>query len=103
MAISRNRRTVSAYGNGQEKSPFSSYACVAFPGHLRTATASSDHLLILLSKFLETNVLSWIELLVRVHRSVHYPAIAAKNLKLFLERRTKYKSPLGREFSTVDA
>ncbi|KAL9634287.1 MAG: hypothetical protein Q9164_004182 [Protoblastenia rupestris] len=103
MANFRNRRTVSALDTRQERSPFSSYACVAFSDHLRTATASSDHLLILLAKFLETNVLSWIELLVREYRSVHYLTVAAKNLKLFLERRTKYKSPLGKEFSTADA
>lgn len=57
----------------------------------------------LLAKFLKTNVLSWIDLVPRDFKSVHHLTVAAKNLKLFLDRRTKYKPPLGTEFSTTDA
>jgi len=103
MAIPRNRRTTSSHNAKQQKSPFAIYACAAFSEHLRTATASSDQLLMLLAKFLQTNVLSWIDLVARDFKSVHHLTVAAKNLKLFLDRRTKYKSPLGIEFSTTDA
>ncbi|MCJ1272854.1 hypothetical protein MMC21_000643 [Puttea exsequens] len=103
MAVPRNRRTVSSHNSRQGKSPFASYASTAFSDHLRTATASSDDILILLAKFLQTNVLSWIDLVVREHKSVQHLIVAARNLKLFLDRRTKYKSPLGTEFSTTDA
>ena len=103
MMMPRNRRTISSQNNKQEKSPFAFYASVAFSDHLRTATASSDQLLVLLAKFLQTNVLAWIDWVVSEYRSVRHLTAAAKSLKIFLDRRTKYKSPLGKEFSTTDA
>lgn len=103
MVTPRIRRTRSLHSAKEQKSPFATYACAAFSQHLRTATASSDQILMLLANFLRTNVLSWIDSVVRNFKSIHHLTVTAKDLKLFLERRTKYKSPLGAEFSMTDA
>lgn len=103
MAVPRNRRGPSLHTATPEKSPFAPYACAAWSQHLRVATASSDSLLINLAKFLQSNVLAWVDHVAKIFRSLHHLTQAAKNLKLFLDRRAKYKSPLGKEFSITDA
>lgn len=102
MALPRNRKKPSLHLSRQEKSAFAFYACAAFSEHLRTASALSDSLLIILARFLNGNVLSWIEFVSRNFKSLHYLTRAAKNFKLFLDRRAKYKSPLGKEFSVTE-
>lgn len=101
MALPRNRKKPGLHLSKQEKSPFASYACTAFSEHLRTASALADPLIIILAQFLNGNILSWIEFVARNFKSLHHLTRAAKNFKIFLDRRAKYKSPLGKEFNVT--
>ncbi len=103
MAIPRSRKTKNSHTANQHRSPFAKHACAAFSEHLRTTTASSDQLPMLLAKFLQTNILSWIDIVVKDFKSVHHLTVTAKNLKMYLDRRIKYKSPPGTDLSTIDA
>jgi len=54
-----------------------------------------------LERFLRTNVLTWIEHILR-KGSLYYLTRTAKNLKGYLERRAKDLSPLGTQVRTVE-
>lgn len=80
--------------------PFTNYVILYFSGHLSRASSSDDGHLIALNKFFLTNSLTWIEL-VAAKNDLSPLTETAKNLKMFLERRAKYRSPLGKEVGNV--
>lgn len=78
------------------------YAIMHFYDHVFSASAKSDELLAALAKFLSATTTSWIEKIARTgdaHRLIR----AARNLKAYLDRRSKYSSPLDRHVACVDA
>ncbi|KAF1955022.1 WD40 repeat-like protein [Byssothecium circinans] len=80
--------------------PFANYAISYFSGHLSKASSSDDRHLIALNQFFLTNSLTWIELVVSQH-DLGSLTETAKNLKVLMERRAKYRSPLGKEVQNV--
>ncbi|KAF2640365.1 WD40 repeat-like protein [Massarina eburnea CBS 473.64] len=80
--------------------PFVDYAISYFSGHISRATSSDDRLVISLDEFFRTNSLTWIELVALQH-DLSPLTETAKNLKVFMERRAKYLSPLGKEVQNV--
>lgn len=102
MALPRNRKKLGLHLSKQEKSAFASYACAAFSEHLRTSSAVADSLIIILARFLNGNVLSWIEFVAINFKSLHHLTRAAKNFKLFLDRRANYTAPSGDEFRVTE-
>ncbi|KAL3427212.1 hypothetical protein PVAG01_00721 [Phlyctema vagabunda] len=85
-----------------KRSAFSNYAAIQFSEHLRRSTSSADSQLILLEAFLKTNILTWIEIIARTGSLLPLTR-TAKNLISYLERRAKYRSPLGKTFQDVNA
>ena len=79
---------------------FMNYAISYFSGHLTRSSSSDDRHLIALNKFLLTNSLTWIELIASQH-DLGPLTETAKNLKTFMGRRAKYRSPLGKEVQNV--
>jgi WD40 repeat protein len=84
-----------------ERSLFADYACTAFSDHIANAPSAFNELMILLHKFLRTNVSTWIEYIAQ-NQDLYYLMRTAKNLRQYLERRAKHVSPLGVEFQRVD-
>jgi WD40 repeat protein len=84
------------------KSAFADYACRFFSDHLYKSSSQDSSSLGTLCSFLNKNVLSWIEHIARTG-DLSYLTLAAKNMKAFLERRTKYFPPISREVETVEA
>ena len=85
-----------------EHSVFGRYAATYFSYHLTESSSAIDSPLILLDRFFQTNVLGWVELVARA-RSLATLLQTSKNLKAYLERRAKYRSPLGKEVQRVHA
>ena len=82
------------------RTEFSAYACAAFSYHLTKASPVANDVLVLVDKFLKSNVLSWIEVIARTRNLL--PLIrAAKNLKIFLDKCAKERSPLDRSIQTI--
>ena len=84
-----------------EALPFSVYASTYFSEHLASSSSVLDPPLILLDTFLRTNVLSWIERAARAG-SLQLLVKAAGYLKVYLNRRAKYRSPPRKEFQLVN-
>ena len=101
MKTSRYRRG-GASSRSSTRSAFADYATVHFADHLVRSTSSSDTQLLSLNIFLQTNSLTWIEL-VAGGQDLNPVTQAAKNFKSYLERRAKYCSPLGQEVQNVSA
>ena len=78
------------------------YACSYFSDHLLRATSTDDELLKLLTTFLRTNILTWIEAAAQKKR-LDYLTRAAKHLKAYLDRRAKVVAPLGGPIQLIDA
>lgn len=92
----RNPITISA----DSRMKFSRYACAAFSHHLANANAESIDLLIPVSKFLESNVLSWIESV--AHSKILTPIIrAAKDLRKYIKKCDV--RPIGKEIQAIKA
>ncbi|KAF7919653.1 hypothetical protein EAE99_008505 [Botrytis elliptica] len=77
------------------------YACTFFSEHLYQAPSSRAELFQKLHKFLDTNVLWWIETVARLG-NVNYISRAAKNMKAYLDRRQKYFPPIGEDLREVE-
>ncbi|KAE8837006.1 hypothetical protein PTNB73_07910 [Pyrenophora teres f. teres] len=92
--IRYRRSTMSA--RKTHRAAFTNYAITHFSTHLARATSSDDRHLIALNKFFLTNTLTWIEL-VAAKNDLNVLTETAKNIKGFMERRAKYRSPLGKE------
>lgn len=115
MKPPKNRRLIGT--RTLQTSVFRDYACkfafmafgtlklihpgTSFSEHVLSASSEEDNILIILDRFLKTNVLTWIEHIVR-KGSLYYLTRTAKNLKGYLERRAKYLSPLGAEVQTIE-
>ncbi|CAG8961443.1 hypothetical protein HYFRA_00013893 [Hymenoscyphus fraxineus] len=82
------------------RSPFASYACSSFSDHLRRSDTTSDSYMELLDKFLQINILSWIEA-IAVNGSLDPLISTAKNLQGFLESRAKHRGPIGKQVQRV--
>ena len=99
----RSRSLGSAMAMAKAERPvLAEYASTAFSEHLFGSSAVSDSLLILLARFLTTNVLAWVEYIAAEKKNLYVLTRTAKNFKRYLERRAKYVSPLGREVQIID-
>jgi WD40 repeat protein len=85
-----------------KRSLFAEYATQYFSEHISQSSSSVNNQLILLDKFFKTNVLTWVELIAR-GENIYFLYQSAKNLKAYLKRQTKYRSPLGKEIQAVEA
>ncbi|KFY36874.1 hypothetical protein V495_07538 [Pseudogymnoascus sp. VKM F-4514 (FW-929)] len=101
LRTSRFRRG-SARVRQPKRSVFASYATIHFSDHVNMSTSAADSQLILIETFLKTNILTWIEVVAR-SGSLLPLTRTAKNLKSYLDRRAKYRSPLGTAFRDIDA
>ncbi len=86
----------------EARSPLSDYAVINFSYHMMHSSSSADGTLVLLAKFLQTNILTWVE---RVARSGDLAVLlqTARRLKGYLARRAKCLQPIGSEVQTVEA
>lgn len=97
----RNRRFPSPQQRQAEPSPFLDYALMQFSEHVNSASAETDELLLALDRFFRTTVLSWIDRVAR-KGDLHCLIRASKNLKAYLDRRAKYRSPLSGQVKNID-
>ena len=97
FAPPRSRRMASTRGT---KTAFSDYACTYFSYHLSHCSSVIDAPLVLIDSFFETNCLTWIE---RVAETGTLSTLTrtVQNLRAYLARREKYRSPLGKEVQQV--
>lgn len=101
MKNPRNRRG-SAGKYLKNRSPFTEYASLFFSNHIARSTSLAEKHFILLETFLNTNILTWVEYIAR-SGNLNSLTQAAKNLRSSLDRRAKYRPPLGQAVDTVDA
>ena len=101
MQTHRKRRSGSAILH-ERLNVFGDYACSYFSEHLLRATSTDDELFKLLSTFLQTNILTWIELAAQKKR-LDYLTRVAKHLKAYLDRRAKLIAPLSGLIRLIDA
>ena len=101
LKSSRYRRRGSAT-RAARRSVFVEYATVYFSEHVVRSSSSNDNQIAALSSFLHTNILSWIEI-VAERGDLFFLTQTAKNLKAYMERRAKYKSPLGQQVHAIDS
>ncbi|KAI1455463.1 NACHT and WD domain protein [Annulohypoxylon moriforme] len=101
MQPPRNRRLLSANVRQKAPSPFLDYAMTQFSEHIYSASAETDKLLLAMDKFFRINVLSWIQR-VALKGDLHCLIRASKNLKAYLDRRAKYRSPLNSQVRNID-
>lgn len=88
----------------RERSPFVSYASTSLFVHVSHVSSTDDELLFALAKFLNSpNILSWIEYLAE-HSSLDCLIKTGEALRNFLQRRTRYVSPMmGKEVVLLNA
>lgn len=84
----------------QKRAPFSIYACEAFSYHLAQADPLAGDILVLVEKFLKSNVLSWIEDVAR-KRDLGLLIRLAKSLKTYGRSYSMEISPLVMEMQTI--
>lgn len=101
MKNPRNRRG-SAGKSFMKRSPFTEYASLHFSSHIARSSSLVDKHFMLLENFLNTNILTWVEYIAQ-SGNLYSLTQTARNLKSFLERRAKYRSPLGQAVHMVDA
>ena len=101
MKNPRNRRG-SAARRLTKRSLFVEYASSYFSEHIARSSSATDTHFILLETFLNTNILTWIELIAQ-SGNLYSITQTAKNLRAFLVRRAKYRSPLGQAVYAVNA
>ena len=97
----RHRRGTAA-SRPLELSAFSNYAVMHFSEHVARASSTIDAPFLSLASFFGGNVLTWIEI-VALTQDLSPLTQTARNVKTYLERRAKHRSPLGQEMSTVSA
>ncbi|KAK1772835.1 hypothetical protein QBC33DRAFT_522616 [Phialemonium atrogriseum] len=88
-------------GTQPRVSLFLEYSRTYFAHHLARSSAALDSPLLLLSGFLRTNILSWIEITARTG-SLSLLTKTAENLRAYLGRRAKYRPPLGSDVKLVE-
>ncbi|KAI0802817.1 NACHT and WD domain protein [Xylaria sp. FL0064] len=100
MQPPKHRRLLAQRRQGQPSPPLLDYAVTQFSEHILGSSAESDKLLISLSRFLCTTVLSWIEK-IAIRETLHSLIRVARNFKAYLDQQAKYCSPLNRHVNTV--
>ena len=78
------------------------YACVHFSDHLQKCSSENSMIWNLLCKFLDNNILLWIESLAS-RAELYHVARTAKNLRAYLSRRLKYMNPLSAGKETLES
>lgn len=101
MQPPRTRRMLLQASKPHPASSLLDYALTQFSEHIYGASAETDDLLIAMDRFFRTNVLTWIE---RISRKgdLHCLIRTSKNLKAYLDRRAKYRSPLSSQVRNVE-
>ncbi|KAL9025906.1 MAG: hypothetical protein Q9196_005347 [Gyalolechia fulgens] len=99
LKSSRYRRRGSATRIAK-RSVFAEYATVYFSEHIVRSSSLKDSQVIALNSFFNTNVLTWIEIVAQ-GGNMYFLTKTAKNLKRYMERRAKYRSPLGQQVHSV--
>ncbi|KEZ42265.1 hypothetical protein SAPIO_CDS6124 [Scedosporium apiospermum] len=102
MQPPRNRRLHRQKQPQRLPPPLLDYAMTQFSEHVYWASAESDELLTALNRFLTTTVLSWVEKVVG-KKDLYRLIRTAKNLKAYLDRRGKYRSPLNQHVQRIDS
>lgn len=92
LRVPRHRRG-STYSRGIKRSAFADYAAAHFSDHVLKTSAQDITLFNLLHSFFTTNVLAWVEM-VALQKSLRPIITAARNLKSFLQKVSKYMAPL---------
>lgn len=101
MKAPRSRKLITpAHQRIKKRSPFADYACTSFSDHLRRADTTNDTYMDLLERFLQSNVLSWVEA-VAAKGTLSPLIVAAKNLRGFLESRKKHRAIIGKQFQLI--
>ncbi|KAI0886353.1 NACHT and WD domain protein [Annulohypoxylon maeteangense] len=101
MQPPRSRRLLSANVRQKAPSPLLDYAITQFSEHVYGASIESDKLLLAMDKFFKLNVLSWIAR-VALKGDLQCLIRASKNLKTYLGRKTKYRSPVNSQMRNID-
>ncbi|TVY71558.1 Vegetative incompatibility protein HET-E-1 [Lachnellula suecica] len=83
-----------------KKTSFSMYACEAFSYHLSKSDPFSNEILVLVDKFLRSNVLSWIELVAQTQDLILLIR-AANDLRTYLKISSAELNPLGKELRII--
>jgi WD40 repeat protein len=97
MRPPRSGRRVSVMADAQRRAGFALYACEAFSYHLSEADALANDILFLVDKFLQMNVLSWIEIMARTQNLMALIR-TAKHLRTYFKMRVaEAHSILGKE------
>jgi WD40 repeat protein len=84
-----------------EPSPFLDYALTQFSEHIYNASSENDAILLAMDRFFRTNVLSWIEK-IALKGDLHILIRTSKNLRAYLDRRAKYRSPPSTQVKNID-
>lgn len=100
MRPPRFRRGGHPRANKNQRSSFAAYATVHFSDHIARATSEDTSRLIKLKNFFMNNCLVWIEVIAAT-QDLSPITQTAKNIKAYLDRRRKYKPPIGLEISNV--
>lgn len=100
MRTPRHRHGSLTAARQHKRSVFADYAAKHFSDHIIKCSASMDLHLCALDTFLQSNSLTWIEV-VAFSQDLGSLAHSAKNLKKFLARRAKYQPPLGIEIQNI--
>ncbi|KAG8531678.1 uncharacterized protein KY384_003310 [Bacidia gigantensis] len=102
MKPPRNQKTSFLARENRDPSPLMDYSITQFSEHICSALAKTDEILLALSLFFKTNILSWIERVAQMDDL--YPLIrVSKNLKSYLDWRARYLPPLSSEVQIVDS
>ncbi|KAI9158094.1 Vegetative incompatibility protein [Paramyrothecium foliicola] len=101
MQPPRHRRQLEQTRTRPKVSILLDYAVIYFSEHIFHSSASNEQVISALDKFFSTTATSWIEKVLKdgnMHRLVR----TARNLRGYLDRRSKYSSSLGRHYTCVD-
>lgn len=101
LETSRIRRG-KAFSGTNKRSAFVDYASLHFSEHLANSSSALDEPLILLDSFLKSNVLTWIEIIAATG-DLSCLIRSAEHFRSYLNRRAKYRAPIGTEVQAVDA
>ncbi|KAH8670390.1 hypothetical protein BGZ60DRAFT_486586 [Tricladium varicosporioides] len=97
------QRKLSVNNSKKERCAFVKYACGAVVEHITFVSSTDDDFLSALAAFLASlNVLSWIEYLVQ-NGDLSCLIQTGKALGKFLQRRSRYMSPFGKEVVLLDS
>src|SRR6202021_1056214 len=81
---------------------FADYACEYFSDHLQRSLSEDNDNWDLLCKFLDCNLLVWIEFLAK-NRRLRSVTPTAQNLRAYFRRRVKYLSPISPQKAIIEA